>query len=88
MFGNNTVATVIDGEFPFEEIKLQDSDYFFSAQEAMDAGYAENQVWSLIEGETMYVTGPSHHRINVIGYFATKETHDGNTYYQEEMENL
>lgn len=70
-------------DFPFEEIRKPNGDYFDTAEDAMAAGYAESQVWSVIEGEGTYVYGPSHHYINRLGYIATKEHHDGNTYYHE-----
>lgn len=70
-------------DFPFEEIRKRNGDYFDTAEDAMAAGYAESQVWSVIESEGTYTYGPSYHYINRLGYIATKEHHDGNTYYHE-----
>ena len=83
---------IIQGDFPFEEIRDDvcggNGDYFDSPEEAMKAtGYDRNKIWSVVisddddDGVTTY--GPSHHYINVIGYIATKEAHDGNTIYEE-----
>jgi hypothetical protein len=70
-------------EFPFEEIRKRNGNFFNTAEDAMAAGYAESQVWSVIESEGTYTYGPSFHYINRLGYIATKEHHDGETYYHE-----
>lgn len=77
-------------DFPFTQIKDEvwggHGDYFNSAEEAMLAtGLSEKHIWSVIEGneDGVYTFGPSHHFINVLGYVATKEPHDGDTYYEE-----
>lgn len=38
----------------------------------------------LLKNDNVFVYGPSQHYIDVIGYIATKETHDGETYYTED----
>ena len=73
-------------DFPFEEIRQKDGNYFNTAQQAQKAGYALNQIWSVIESDNTWTYGPSHHYINVVGYIATKEKHDGETYYTETVE--
>ena len=86
-------------EFPFKEIRddgTPEGDYFHRPQDIRKLGYAESQIWSIYEGDeeirkdgqrfSVYVYGPSRHYINVIGYIATKEHHDGNTYYAETLE--
>lgn len=77
-------------DFPFTEIRDDvwggHGDYFNSAEEAMLAtGLSERHIWSVTPcDETNVCTyGPSRHYINVIGYIATKEVHDGATYYEE-----
>lgn len=72
--------------FPFEEIRRPDGNYFDTAEEAIEAGYKESQVWSVIESEGTYTYGPSYHYINRLGYIATKEHHDGETYYHEHVD--
>lgn len=69
--------------FPFEEIRKRDGNYFDTAKEAIAAGYMESQIWSVIESDGWYTYGPSFHYINRLGYVATKEHHDGETYYHE-----
>ncbi len=72
-------------DFPFEEIRRADGNYFDSWHEAREAGYPDNQIWSVAENENTWTFGPPHHWVNVIGYTATTETHDGETYYHEEV---
>jgi hypothetical protein len=74
---------VHETEFPFEEIKDINGNYFESATHALEHGFDENQIWSVVEENDTFIYGPSHHYINLIGYIATKEHHDGDTYYEE-----
>jgi len=81
-------TTTIEGDFPFEEIRRPDGDYFQDWQEAKDAGYDDDQIWSVTtaegdDGSEWSITGPPHHFINHIGHIATLERHDNNTYYEE-----
>jgi len=72
--------------FPFEELRTfgwNDGDYFDSVQELLDKGYEKTQIWSVVSEGDCYTTGPSRHYINRLGYIATKEHHDNNTYYEE-----
>lgn len=71
----------INTDIPFEIIKKPNEDYFASVEEAQQAGFALNQIWSVSEQDHEFCYGPSHHIIDVIGYIATNETHDGETYY-------
>ena len=84
----------IEATFPFDEIRQEeDGDMFDTAEEAMRfTGYDEYHIWSVADiddeeynGERFGFAGygPSYHRINVMGYIATKERHDGDTYYTE-----
>ena len=77
-------------EFPYEEIRdngRDDGDYWHTVADALAAGYALDQIWSVtIEDEdngTWFCYGPSHHYVNVIGYTVTRERHDGETYFTE-----
>lgn len=75
--------TIHLAEFPFEEIRTPSGDYFASQHQVRMAGYPDNQIWSVVVEEGIWVFGPSHHWVNVVGYIATAETHDGETYYSE-----
>ena len=75
-------------EFPYEEIRKDSGDYFDSIQEMEDAGFKESQMWAITyadgdHGATFHCYGPRHHWVNLVGYVATKEHHDGDTYYEE-----
>lgn len=84
------MADTIEGDFPFEEIRDDvvggNGDYFASWQAAKDAGFDDDQIWSVTGGDEGYTYGPPHHYINHIGHIATKERHDGDTYYFEAFE--
>jgi hypothetical protein len=76
--------------FPFKE-ELQDGGFFQTIQELKDLGYTDDQIWSVCEaqdedGSFWYVTGPCYHRCDLMGYTATKERHDGLTYYYEKLD--
>ena len=75
-------------DFTFEGIKDENGDFFNSTRELLDLGYVLSQIWSIgsEEGEDSkeyFVFGPSHHYVNLIGFIATEERHDGRTYYEE-----
>lgn len=71
-------------DFPYDEIRAPSGDYFRNWQEAKDAGFDDDQIWSVVEAEGTYTYGPPHHYVNHIGHVATNERHDGDTYYHEE----
>lgn len=77
---------VFKGEFPFDEIKDANGNYFETINEAKKATRLnEDHIWSVIEfdeGDGVSI-GPSHHYVNLIGYIVTEEAHDGETYYEE-----
>lgn len=86
-----TEPTTHETDFPFEEIRDDvvggNGDYFTSWQAASDAGFDDDQIWSITEGDNgSYCYGPPHHYINHIGHIATKERHDSHTYYIEASE--
>lgn len=72
-------------EFPYEEIRTESGDYFSTINEANAAGYDDNQIWSVCESDGCYTYGPPFHWVNRLGFVATKERHDHNTYYDEQV---
>ena len=95
-----TEGTKTMTEFPFEEIRAPDGNYFASWAEAKAAGYDDDQIWSVTGGDDEFETlpdgtemrvctflyGPPHHYVNHIGHIATSERHDGATYFEERLE--
>ena len=78
------VASVVEGGFPFEEIRDKNGDYFSTVAEAKEVtGYDEYHIWSVTEGEGTWCYGPPQHYVNLLGYVVTKESHDNETYYEE-----
>jgi hypothetical protein len=75
---------VHEKDFPFEEIKDKHGDYFKSVGHAIKAGFNENQIWAVTEEDGTFIYGPNHHYINLVGYIATQEHHDGDTHYVEQ----
>jgi len=83
-----TAPNDIFADFPYLITRKPDGNYFDSWKEAKDAGYDDDQIWSVIEGEDddgslWFTYGPPHHYVNHIGHVVTKERHDHNTYYHE-----
>lgn len=78
--------SVVKQDFPFEEIKNKDGDYFRTAKEVLEEGYAISQVWSVTESDDVIVYGPYHHYVNLLGFVATEEHHNGSTYYEESFD--
>tara|TARA_B110000977_G_C10928357_1_gene436046 strand:- start:480 stop:749 length:270 start_codon:yes stop_codon:yes gene_type:complete len=82
-----------DTEFPFDEIKLPSGDYFETVDQAIkQTGLSVDHVWSVTyddheedENAQVYITGPSHHYCNLIGYIVTEKPHDGLTVYIENL---
>ncbi len=78
---------VMKKDFPFKEIRKKSGDFFHTLEEVKALGYTEDQIWSVLiaennEGYT-YSYGPCDYLLSRLGYVATKEKHDGNTYYEE-----
>ena len=73
-------------DFPFEEIRQESGDLFASIEECKLAGFKENQIWSIISDDDFWVYGPSQHYVNLLGYVCTNEEHDGDTYYEENIQ--
>jgi hypothetical protein len=80
------IGTHHECEFPFEEIRTEDGDYFRTRKQVEEAGFEDSQTWSVIECDGAYSFGPPHHYVNLLGYIATNEHHDFNTYYHEPAE--
>lgn len=70
--------------FPYEELRDLDGNYFPSWKATSLAGYPDNQIWSVVEDNNVFTYGPPHHCVNVLGFIATEETHDGETYFTED----
>mgnify|MGYP001273370718 CR=1 FL=1 len=71
-------------DFPFNEIRGSDGDFFSTAEEASAAtGLDVNHIWSIADHDGTITYGPATSWVNVYGYFATAEAHDGCTYYIE-----
>lgn len=75
-------------EFPFQELRMPNGDYYDNQVQMQNAGFIQAQMWSIVEatGEDnseWYVYGPADHYVNLVGYVATAEKHDGKTYYNE-----
>lgn len=73
-----------NADFPFEIIKSPNEDYFANVAEAQAAGFELNQIWSVVEVDNTFTYGPAGHIFDVLGFIATKEKHDGETYYTED----
>ena len=78
---------VMKKDFPFKEIRKKSGDFFHTLEEVKALGYTEDQIWSVLiaennEGYT-YSYGPCDYLFSRLGYVATEEKHDGNTYYEE-----
>ena len=84
------MTTIIEGDFPFEEIRKESGDFFSNIKEMEDLGFTEDQMWSVVctdhDNGSTYTYGPRDHIINLLGYVATKEKHDGDTFYEEFIE--
>lgn len=72
-------------DFPFEEIRKESGDYFDSIDEVVALGFDRDQIWSVTECENFITYGPTHHYVNRLGYVATQERHDDNTYYHYDL---
>ena len=78
-------------DFPFEEIRKDNGEYFDSWAEAKRYGWDDDQIWSITisdedEDFSVWSYGPPDHYVNHVGHVATKERHDNNTYYHEYMD--
>ena len=82
-------------EFPFDEVRNPQGDYFNSVEDAMAVTKCQpNQVWSVTISDSdnpnirdIYTFGPADYRRlgYRAGYVVTVEKHDGNTLYVENI---
>jgi len=82
-------------EFPFDEVRDPQGDYFNSVENAMAVtGCQPNQIWSVTISDSenpnirdVYTFGPADYRRlgYRAGYVVTVEKHDGNTLYVENI---
>jgi hypothetical protein len=82
------MSTTHEQDFPFNELRKPNGDYYDNRTQMERAGFAVSQMWSVTDaegehGEEYLCYGPVQHYINLIGYIATAEHHDGDTYYME-----
>lgn len=82
------MSTIHEQEFPFNELKTPTGDYYDNPTQMMHAGFEKSQMWSVTaytrkDGSEYLIYGRVHHYINLYGYIATAEHHDGDTYYEE-----
>ena len=82
------MSTIHEKDFPFNELRMPDGDYYDNPTQMMHAGFEKSQMWSIVEadsddGAEYLVYGPADHYVNLYGYIATAEHHDGDTYYNE-----
>lgn len=82
------MSKVFEQTFPFQELRMPTGDYYDNRTQMEHAGFIQAQMWSIVEadaddGAEYLVYGPVHHYVNILGYVATAEKHDGNTYYNE-----
>jgi hypothetical protein len=68
-------------DFPY------DHEQYATYDEAVQAGYDHDQIWSVVESigdfEEVFTYGPPNHIVNRLFYVATVERHDCETYYHE-----
>ena len=82
------MTTTIQSDFPFQELKTPTGDVYDNQAQMQLAGFDETQMWSIVEAtgdddSEWLIYGPVHHYVNLVGYVATAEHHDGETYYEE-----
>jgi len=76
-------------DFPFQELRMPTGGYYDNRTQMERAGFIQAQMWSVVveadadDGSEYLCYGPVHHYVNVLGYIATAEKHDGDTYYYE-----
>ena len=79
------MSVTFEEDFPYEEIRQESGDYFDSWKQAKEAGFDDNQIWSVCVHDDTYCYGPPGHVVNHLGHVATKEKHDMDTYYEETL---
>jgi len=67
-------------EFPYEELRDENGDYFTSRVCCLEAGIPSENIWSVVESDCVIEHGPAHHYVNVLGFVGTVELNDGQYY--------
>lgn len=78
-------------DFPYKEFRDEQGNYFqtaaFAQQAAVNAGYSERHVWSVVEewdnNKFFFIYGPSHHYVNVLGFIYSDTPNKGEYYFEE-----
>ena len=74
-------------EFPYEEIRRADGNYFDSWKEVTTAGYADTQIWCVTTGDeeqgTWFCYENTRRFVDVLGFIATKEHAKPGECYEE-----
>jgi len=70
--------TIHQTDFPFDQLAI-----FPSWVKAAEAGYPDDQIWSVCVHEDTWVYGPPRHYVNHVYHIVTAEKHDDQTYYEE-----
>ena len=90
------IAPFPGSEFPYEEIRDKNGDYFLTLEAAKAAGHEEDHIWSVTvdddhddeTGDELITFGYGHpnHYVNCIGFIATEEArvNDGESYVETE----
>jgi hypothetical protein len=82
------MSTVHESEFPFQELRMPTGDFYDNRTQMEHAGFIKAQMWSVVEAASddnaeYLIYGPVDHYVNLLGYVATAEHHDEDTYYEE-----
>lgn len=75
-------------KFPFTQLRKPDGSYYEAPDEMVRAGFVPSQMWSITELEEdglWWVFGPADVFVDIVGYVATAEHHDGQTKYLEQL---
>lgn len=75
-------------DFPYTCCYDINGDYFHNVQAALDAGYDEKHLWSVVvdDDTNTFSYGPPHHYVNLIGIVGTIEERPEDTYYHETLD--
>jgi len=75
--------------FPYDEIRQPDGDYFPTWESVRQAGFDNDQIWSVCEYEglhqsTFSYAHPINHFVNRLGFIATVQRRSNDSEYYEE----
>jgi hypothetical protein len=85
------MARVLTEPFPFNELRRSTGAYYEFPDQLIRAGFENSQIWCVSkdksdDGSVWWYYGPPIHYVNILGYVGTAEHHDGDTYYEECVE--